>query len=126
MVVETDGYLALIEHLSFNLDIFSSDEGDTGTESVEDVVTDMISSNIMSIFEQNPELHSSVRFQLLKVNAVVADLSEVLANVWEKQATNEQVGFLDEYISLLKNLFDSAVANMIRYDQSALTEIETP
>ena len=114
MVVETDGYLALIEHLSFNLDIFSSDEGDTGTESVEDVVTDMISSNIMSIFEQNPELHSSVRFQLLKeVDAVVADLSEVLANVWEKQATNEQVGFLDEYISLLKNLFDSAVA---KYD----------
>lgn len=66
MVVDTDGYLALIEHLTFNLNLFTSEEGDTGIETVEDVVTDMIASNIMSIFEQNPELHSSVRFKLLK------------------------------------------------------------
>ncbi|MDN3701683.1 DUF3802 family protein [Vibrio artabrorum] len=114
MVVETDGYLALIEHLSFNLDVFTNAKGDTGDESVEDIVTDMISSNIMAIFEQNPELHSSVRFQLLKeADAVVADLSEVLAGVWGKKATNEQIVFLDEYIALVKNLFDSAVA---KYD----------
>ena len=110
MVVETDGYLALIEHLSFNLDVFT-DEGDTGKESVEDVVTDMVASNIMAIFEQNPELHSSVRFQLLKeADMVVEDLGEVLAGVWAKYATNQQIIFLDEYIALVKNLFDSAVA----------------
>ena len=114
MVVETDGYLALIEHLSFNLDVFTNGNGDTGNESVEDIVTDMISSNIMAIFEQNPELHSSVRFQLLKeVDAVVADLGEVLAGAWAKKATNEQIVFLDEYIALVKNLFDTAVA---KYD----------
>ncbi|KAB0303709.1 DUF3802 family protein [Vibrio fortis] len=114
MVVETDGYLALIEHLSFNLDVFTSDKGDTGSESVEDIVTDMISTNIMAIFEQNPELHASVRFQLLKeADAVVADLGEVLAGVWAKKATNEQIVFLDEYIALVKNLFDTAVA---KYD----------
>ncbi len=114
MVVETDGYLALIEHLALNLDVFAAIKGDTGTESVEDVVTDMVASNIMSIFEQNPELHASVRFQLLKeADSVVADLSEVLAGVWAKPATNEQVVFLDEYIALVKNLFDTAVA---KYD----------
>ena len=114
MVVETDGYLALIEHLSFNLDVFTNGNGDTGNESVEDIVTDMISSNIMAIFEQNPELHSSVRFQLLKeADALVADLREVLAGVWVKKATNEQIVFLDEYIALVKNLFDTAVA---KYD----------
>ncbi|CAM3685107.1 DUF3802 family protein [Vibrio aquimaris] len=114
MVVETDGYLALIEHLAFNLDIFSSEDGDIGAESIEDVVTDMVASNIMTIFEQNPELHSTVRFQLLKeVDSVVEDLSEVLAGVWSKPATNEQITFLDELIALLKNLFDSAVA---KYD----------
>ncbi|ULN62889.1 DUF3802 family protein [Vibrio gigantis] len=114
MVVETDGYLALIEHLSFNLDVFTNSNGDTGSESVEDIVTDMISTNIMAIFEQNPELHSSVRFQLLKeADAVVADLGEVLAGVWAKKATNEQIVFLDEYIALVKNLFDTAVA---KYD----------
>lgn len=52
MVVETDGYLALIEHLAFNLDVFSSDDGDTGAESVEDVVTDMVASNIMAILSR--------------------------------------------------------------------------
>ncbi|HGP4746595.1 TPA: DUF3802 family protein [Vibrio cholerae O1] len=113
MVVETDGYLALIEHLSFNMDVFTQ-EGDTGTESVEDVITDMVASNIMSIFEQNPELHSSVRFQLLKeADSVVEDLGEVLAGGWYRPATNEQIAFLDEYIALVKNLFDSAVA---KYD----------
>lgn len=111
MVVETDGYLALIEHLASNLDIFSSEDGDTGAQSIEDVVTDMIASNIMTIFEQNPELHSTVRFQLLKeVDSVVENLSEVLASVWSKPATNEQITFLDELVALLQNLFDSAVA----------------
>ncbi|PKF77981.1 topoisomerase II [Vibrio sp. vnigr-6D03] len=111
MVVETDGYLALIEHLTMNLDIFAKVEGDTGDESIEDVVTDLIATNIMAIFEQNPELHSSVRFKLLKeADAVVDDLGEVLAGAWNKKATNEQIGFLDEYIALVKNLFDTAVA----------------
>ncbi len=111
MVVDTDGYLALIEHLALNLDVFASEAGDTGEETIEDVVTDMIASNIMAIFEQNPELHSSVRFKLLKeADAVAEDLGEVLAGVWSKKATNEQINFLDEYIALVKNLFDTAVA----------------
>ena len=110
VVVDTDGYLALIEHLTINLDVFTT-EGDTGEETVEDVATDMIATNIMAVFEQNPDLHSSVRFKLLKeTDAVVDDLAEVLAGVWGKKATNEQIAFLDEYIALLKNLFDSAVA----------------
>ena len=46
MVVETDGYLALIEHLAFNLDIFSSDEGSTGTETIEVVSRGMIRSKV--------------------------------------------------------------------------------
>ncbi|WP_162046341.1 DUF3802 family protein [Vibrio taketomensis] len=114
MVVETEGYLALIEYLASNLDVFSKEDGDTGSESVEDVVTDMVASNIMAIFEQNPELHSSVRFKLLKeADSVVADLAEVLAGAWKRAATNEQIVFLDEYIVLVKNLFDNAVA---KYD----------
>ncbi len=111
MVVDTDGYLSLIEHLTFNLSVFTTESGDTGVETVEDVVTDMIASNIMAIFEQNPDLHSSVRFKLLKeADLVLADLAEVLAGVWVKKATNEQIVFLDEYIALVKNLFDTAVA----------------
>ncbi|GAL21195.1 DUF3802 family protein [Vibrio maritimus] len=114
MVVDTDGYQALIEHLALNLSVFTSEVGDTGEETIEDVSTDMVASNIMAVFEQNPELHSSVRFKLLKeVDLVIQDLEEVLAGVWNKKATNEQIAFLDEYIALVKNLFDTAVA---KYD----------
>jgi hypothetical protein len=113
VVVETDGYLSLIEYLASNLNVFTQD-GDTGNESIEDVVSDMVASNIMALFQQNPDLHSSVRFRLLKeVDLVIDDLAEVLAGCWKKQATNEQIEFLDEYVILLKNLFDSAVA---KYD----------
>ena len=73
MVIDTDGYLALIEHLTYNLDVFTSHGGDTGVETVEDVVTDMIASNIMAIFEQNPDLHASVRFKLTKEADHVVD-----------------------------------------------------
>ena len=110
LVVETDGYLALIEYLSTNLDVFTSDFGDVGSQTLEYVVTDMVASSIMMLFKQNPDLETNVRFKLLKeVDAVVEDLSEVLAGVWNKKATNQQIAFLDEYIALVKNLFDSAV-----------------
>ena len=108
MVVETDGYLALIEHLAFNLDIFSSESGDEGTESIEAVVTDMMDKAITPVIQQCR--NSTVFSQLTKEeNDVREDLSEVLAGVWSKPATNEQITFLDELIALLKNLFNSAV-----------------
>lgn len=111
MVVDNDGYLSLIEYLTENLSLFIDGTGDTGDETVEDVVTDMVASNIMTVFDQNPELSSAIRFQLLKeADAVVDDLGEVLASAWQAKATNEQVIFLEDYISLIKNLFDSVLA----------------
>lgn len=111
MVVDKEGYLALIEYLTEHLSLFITQTGDTGEETIEDVVTDMIASNIMMVFEQNPELESDTRFQLMKeADAVVADLGEVLAKTWESKATNEQISFLEDYIGLIKNLFDSEIA----------------
>ena len=109
MIVNTEGYHALIEYLTEHLAIFANQQGDTGEETVEDIVTDLIASNLMAVFAQNPELDADVRFTLLReADAVVADLGEVLAGAWVQKATNEQVMFLDDYIGLIKNLFDSA------------------
>ncbi len=111
MVVETDGYLALIEHLTFNLDVFTKQSGTVLDETIEDAVTDMVASNIMAICEQNPNLNSDVRFQVLQeADAVVEDLGEVLAGVWSNKITSQQMEFLDEYIALMKNLFDAFVS----------------
>ena len=98
MIVNTEGYHALIEHLTENLAIFANQQGDTGEETVEDIVTDLIASNLMTVFAQHPELAADVRFTLLReADAVVADLGEVLAGAWVQKATNEQVMFLDDY-----------------------------
>ncbi|RYU68762.1 DUF3802 family protein [Aliivibrio finisterrensis] len=109
MIVNTEGYHSLIEYLTESLAIFANQQGDTGEETVEDIVTDLVASNLMTVFAQNPELASEMRFTLLReADAVVADLGEVLASAWVQKATNEQVMFLDDYIGLIKNLFDSA------------------
>ncbi|GGK25724.1 topoisomerase II [Aliivibrio fischeri] len=109
MIVNTDGYHALIEYLTEHLSIFANQQGDTGEETVEDIVNDLVASNLMVVFQQNPELDPDVRFTLLReADAVVDDLGEVLAGEWVQKATNEQVMFLDDYIGLIKNLFDSA------------------
>lgn len=111
MVVESNGYLSLIQYLTDSIEVFVESDTNVGNESIEEVVMDMISSNIMTVFQQNPTMHTSLRFRLLKeVDRVVEDLGEALSGVWLKPVTNNQVAFLEDYIGLVKNLFDSAVA----------------
>ncbi len=113
MVVESSGYHTLIEFLAENLALFESAQKEhSGEQTIEDIVMDLIATHIMAVFEQNPELESDVRFQLLKdADAVVADLNEVLAGVWRYYPTNQQIRFLEEYIGLVKNLFDTAISS---------------
>ena len=110
MVVESEGYHALIEYFTEHLSLFEKVCSDVSTETVEDVVTDMIATNLMAVFSQNPDLESDFRFMLMReADAVVDDLSEVLAGAWRRCPTNEQIAFLEDYIGLVKNLFDSAI-----------------
>lgn len=44
-----------------------------------------------------------------EADAVVADLEEVLSAVWLRAPTPAQHAFLDEFIDLIKNLFDSTI-----------------
>ncbi|MCZ8488539.1 DUF3802 family protein [Vibrio lentus] len=74
----------------------------------------MISKQHHGYFRSKTEIACQRSFSIVeRGRAVVADLGEVLAGVWAKKATNEQIVFLDEYIALVKNLFDTAVA---KYD----------
>lgn len=113
MVVDSDGYHALIEHFAFNLSVFEEPGEPLGGETVADIVHDLVSTNIMTICEQNQGISSALRFQVLKeADRVVEDMEEVLAAKWEQSVTAEQVGFLEEYIALVKNLFDGAMAEL--------------
>ena len=111
MVVESEGYHALIEYFTEHLSLFENTSKEEDSETVEDVVTDMIATNLMAVFSQNPDLDADFRFKLMQeADAVMADLAEVLAVAWQSCPTNEQIAFLEDYIGLVKNLFDSAVS----------------
>ncbi len=111
MVVESEGYISLIEYLVESLGLFEAQQQNAGEETIEDLVSSRVASNLMAICEQNPQLAPKVRFTIMQeADAVVADLEEVLSAVWLREPTPEQKAFLIEFIDLIKNLFDSAIA----------------
>ncbi|KLV08614.1 MULTISPECIES: DUF3802 family protein [Photobacterium] len=115
MVVESEGYHALIEYFTEHLSLFEKSETEACNETVEDVVTDMIATNLMAVFSQNPDLEPDFRFRLMQeADAVMEDLNEVLAGALMRSPTNEQVMFLEDYIGLVKNLFDSAISQHVQ------------
>ena len=110
MAVESDGYIALIEYLVESLGLFESQQQGTGSQTIEDLVSNRVADNLMAICEQNPQLDPKVRFMIMQeADAVVADLEEVLSAVWLRAPTPAQHAFLDEFIDLIKNLFDSTI-----------------
>ncbi|ALP42451.1 DUF3802 family protein [Aeromonas schubertii] len=110
MVVDGEGYLALIEYLVESLGLFEQKGDEAGGETIEHLVSDQVAESLIALCEQNPQLDSKVRFVIMReADSVVADLQEVLSAVWERPATAAQREFLIEFIILIKNLFDSAI-----------------
>ncbi|EOD55442.1 DUF3802 family protein [Aeromonas molluscorum] len=110
MVVESDGYIALIEYLVERLNLFESHQQGHGSLTIEDLVSERVASSLMALCEQNPQLDAELRFVMMQeADAVVADLEEVLSAVWLQAPTEPQLAFLNEFIDLIKNLFDSAI-----------------
>lgn len=111
MVVESDGYHALIEYFTEHLSVFAVSGTDASEETVENVVTDLIATNLMAVFGQNPDLEPEFRFKLMQeADAVLDDMAEMLGGLWQKNPGIEQINFLEDYISLVKNLFDSVIS----------------
>ena len=75
MVVESEGYHALVEYLVESLGLFESQQQGSGTQTIEDLVSGRVADNLMAICEQNPQLDAKVRFLIMQeADAVVADL----------------------------------------------------
>ncbi len=64
LVAHTEGYGALIEYLASNLTLFegasASDQGVT----IEEVVMDLIATQLMAVFSQNPDIEQDTRFSI--------------------------------------------------------------
>ena len=113
LVVHTNGYDALIEYLASSLSLFEGAPLNSKTIAIEQVVMDLIATQLMAVFSQNPDIEQEIRFQLLKeADLVMADLNQVLEGVWSCEPSNVQIEFLEDFISLVKNLFDSAISDI--------------
>lgn len=114
MVVESDGYAALIEYFVDNLAQFSAPGEKVGSETIDELVHELVASQIMAICDQNQDMPQALRFEVMReADKIVADLEEILSSMWGQKPTFSQITILEEFIALVKNLFDAAVSECV-------------
>ncbi len=112
MVLDRQGYDDLVMYLTQNLALFEKPgQIKPGAPTVLELIEDVIAENVMLLCEQHTELNTEQRSQIVReVDGIVYDLEEVLSSVTNHTVTVEQRAFIDEFAGLVKNLFDSAIA----------------
>ncbi len=110
MVIDGDGYQAVIEYLIENIEILQSGYLEAGEQTIEEICMSRISEDVMAICKQQPNIDENSHFKIMQeVDVIFADLANVLERIWEKYPNQAQKTFLEEYLMLIKNLFDSAL-----------------
>ncbi|MCK7459694.1 DUF3802 family protein [Idiomarina aminovorans] len=108
MIVETNGYIELIQYLTGQLPVFTEQGNSAGTANytLRDLLEERLSESMMAVFEQN-ELDQDMRLDIVReTDAIVYDLEEVLSKVLDTHPTPQQEEFINEFVGLVKNLFD--------------------
>lgn len=111
MIVESDGYIELIQYLTEQLSIFESTEGadQRASYTVREQLEDSLSDKIMRVSQQH-EVSQEVRFNIVReADAILYDLEEVLASVLNTYPTPQQQAFIEEFTGLVKNLLDARI-----------------
>lgn len=114
MIVESDGYVELIQYLTENLDMFehSAETSQKASFTVRDQLEDSLSDKIMRVSQQH-DVSQSVRFNIVReADAILYDLEEVLASVLNQQPTAQQQAFIEEFTGLVKNLLDARISEL--------------
>lgn len=115
VVTNKEGYEHLIQYLTDNLGLFEvqgvpSPCGKTVIELIEDNIVD----HIMNICQQHQGLEPNHRSIIVReVDGIVYDLEEILSGILEHQVTVDQEAFIAEFSGLIKNLFDTAIVELM-------------
>ncbi len=110
MVTDSPGYMHIIEYLTEHLSLFESSSKEDSSVTIIEVIEQQLSEQIISVCAQNENLTFNQRNEIIReVDAVLYDLEEILSGVINKPATTEQITFLTEFATLIKNLFDSEI-----------------
>lgn len=111
MVVDTDGYNALVDFFMENMDKFEVAGEPDGEITVDEFVHDLLVEQLMAICDQNKSMKSEIRFMVMReADIIIADLEQALCEVWQKVPSKAQKDFLSEFIGLIKNMFDASVS----------------
>jgi hypothetical protein len=111
MVIDTEGYIHIIEYLTEHLSLFENSVAtDKSTNTVMNVIEVELSEQIISVCGQNINLSSNQRNAIIhEVDDIVSDLQEIFSGIVDNPVTEEQGDFIKEFATLIKNLFDNEV-----------------
>ena len=115
MVTNTEGYMQLIEYLTENLSLFESTSADIARNgSIIASIEEELGEQIISVCSQNDALTSTMRNTIVReIDAIMYDLEEILSGVVNNRASPEQLIFINEFATLIKNLFDDQIHILI-------------
>ncbi|WP_019026698.1 DUF3802 family protein [Colwellia piezophila] len=113
MVTDTDGYIQIIEYLTEHLSLFeNSTPPKHAKETVISAIEVELCGQIIMVCSQNKDLTFNQRNAIIReVDAIVYDLEEILSGVLNNPVNAEQLAFIKEFASLIKNLFDTVIHN---------------
>jgi hypothetical protein len=111
MVTDTDGYIQIIEYLTEHLSLFENSTAPAqASETVMSAIEVELCEQIISVCSQNKDLTFNQRNTIIReVDAIVYDLEEILSGVINNPINIAQQGFIIEFASLIKNLFDTVI-----------------
>jgi len=111
MVIDTDGYIQIIEYLTEHLSLFENSKiSEQTTDTVMSVIEVELGDQIISVCSQNEKLTFNQRNDIIReVDAILCDLEEVFSGIINNPVNAEQHAFITEFAGLIKNLFDTVI-----------------
>ncbi|MUH73089.1 DUF3802 family protein [Psychrosphaera haliotis] len=115
MVTDKAAYIELMNYLTSSKEVFlTSTSEQTLDETLEVLVENEIATQIINLCSQHDDLETNHRSIIVReVDGIVYDMQQVLADYWHQNVTPSQVEFITEFTSLIKNVFDSAIADLL-------------
>ncbi|MCB5227013.1 DUF3802 family protein [Alishewanella sp. 16-MA] len=114
MVIDKVGYEHLIQFLTEQLDLFTTQgPADASGKSIGALLEEHIAEQIITLCTQHQELEMNHRALIIReIDGIMYDFQEILASVLDNTATPQQVELINEIALLIKNLFDNAIAEL--------------
>jgi hypothetical protein len=115
MVTDKPAYDQLIDYLTTSKSLFlNTTPPPEGMPTIETLIEEEVSEQIIALCTQHQELETNHRAIIIReVDGIVYDIEQVLAECWHRPATEEQAKFIHEFAGLIKNIFDSAIAELL-------------